>query len=351
MGNKLDDDYLRLLADILQNGFIKENRTEIQTKSLFGRTITHNMNDGFPLLTSKKIEIRSVIYELLWFLNGDTNVRYLLDNNVNIWNGDVWKNYQNKNKNISNILTKEDFINKIKSDEAFCKVWGELGPIYGKQWRKWSSQSVERNEDGKINEYNFSTIDQISNLLKDLKENPDSRRLMVSAWAVDSIDKMILPPCHYSFQCYTRELSKIERYKIWFPNNYETGFEYNEENIPDFDNAYWIPTPERELSLSVSVRSNDIFLGQPFNIASYGFLLTMIAQQVNMFPGKLILNIGDAHLYLNHINQANKQINNTTYTLPQLKLKKAKDLFSYSYEDFEILNYRHSGPIKAPLNN
>jgi thymidylate synthase len=249
---------------------------------------------------------KSIVTELLWFLQGNTNIKWLVDNGCNIWNGDAYKNYKLKAESSSTYskMPEKEFIQWIKMDKAFAEEWGELGPIYGKQWRKWNSISDD-DFDMRMSTYE---VDQIQNLINDLKTNPDSRRLMVNAWNVGELDQMVLPPCHYGFQVYTRELSYSERYKIWFSNNYETGMEYYEGNIPDFDNSYYTPTPKRAISLMWNQRSVDTFLGLPFNIASYGLLLEIIAKEVNMVPEELIGNLGDVHLYSNHIEQAKEQI-------------------------------------------
>jgi thymidylate synthase len=235
-------------------------------------------------------------------------------------------------------LTKEEFINKIKTDNEFAKKWGDLGPIYGKQWRQW------KGENGKI--------DQIDNLIRTLKDNPDSRRLMVSAWNVGELDNMILPPCHYGFQVWTRELTYSERYKIWFNNNYETGMEYYEGNVPNFDDTYYEPTPTRAISLMWNQRSVDTFLGLPFNIASYGLLLKIIANEVNMVADELIGNLGDVHLYSNHIEQAKEQIGRTSFDLPKLKTDAKMDGICCNLpDDFVLDGYQYHPTIKAPLSN
>jgi len=252
MKNNIDKQYQALLQTILDFGVEKKDRTGTGTKSIFGYTIRHNMKEGFPALTTKKLAWKQVVSELLWFLTGQTNIQYLLKHNNHIWDGDAYKNYTKEVNELINgymsgdvigtqphiddmfsnpddltPLTKEEFINKIKTDDGFAKIWGDLGPIYGKQWRQW------KGENGKI--------DQIDDLIKNLKENPDSRRLMVSAWNVGELDKMTLPPCHYGFQIYTKELSDERRYNIWFNNNYETGMErfFDANNLPDFDNSYY----------------------------------------------------------------------------------------------------------------
>ena len=317
--NNLDKQYTDLLQDIIDNGIVKKDRTGTGTLSVFGRQIRHKMSEGFPLLTTKKMHWNSVVTELLWFLRGDTNIKFLLDYDCHIWDGDAYKRYENvydiesrestyglEELHMLSDLTKEQFIARIKTDENFAKKWGNLGPIYGKQWRYWENEVV--NYSGM--KYEREPIDQIVNLINDLKTNPDSRRLMVSAWNVGELDQMVLPPCHYGFQVYTTELSDLRRYNIWFNNNYETGMErfFDPNNLPDFDDPYYTPTPKRAISLMWNQRSVDTFLGLPFNIASYGLLLEIIAKEVGMVPDELIGNLGDTHLYLNHIEQAKEQI-------------------------------------------
>ena len=334
--NNLDSRYQGLLEDILQWGVEKKDRTGTGTISVFGRQIRHKMSEGFPLLTTKKMHWNSVVTELLWFLRGDTNIKFLLDYDCHIWDGDVYKSYQNitqieisLNKAMNNHphynLSKEDFIEKVKTDNEFAKQWGELGPIYGKQWRDWNG------------------FDQIQNLIDELKTNPDSRRLMVSAWNVGELDSMVLPPCHYGFQVYTRPTTREE--KIVNPAKY------------------------RAISLMWNQRSVDTFLGLPFNIASYGLLLEIIAKEVNMVPDELIGNLGDVHLYSNHIEQAKEQISRTPYELPTVEIternwymhEKVKEhlgektldekLKSYRPDCFELIGYESHPKIKAPLSN
>ena len=324
--NKLDKQYTDLLKDILENGTKKTDRTGTGTISVFGRQIRHNMKDGFPLLTTKKMPFKTIVTELIWFLRGDTNIKYLVDNNCHIWDGDCYanylnnctENYKNHNKNVvetdipdhwkdsvkldlSELLSEEEFINKIKTDNTFAQVWGELGPIYGKQWRKWNIKPTTNSETGEIFIGNM-WVDQIQNLINDLKTNPDSRRLMVNAWNVGELDQMVLPPCHYGFQVYTRELSMEERWKManLTPNMSE--FDYCNKLCDEYN------VPTRAISLMWNQRSVDTFLGLPFNIASYGLLLEIIAKATNMVPDELIGNLGDTHLYLNHIEQAKEQI-------------------------------------------
>jgi len=355
--NKLDKDYQTLLQDILDNGVKKEDRTGTGTLSVFGRQIRHKMSDGFPALTTKKLAFKTMTTELLWFLRGDTNIKYLVDNNCHIWDGDAYKAYL---KDLTphyvdggDVATQNQFIEYIKTDDEFAKKWGELGPIYGKQWRSWKSIDTnwEYQED-----WLSTNVDQIANLIRNLKTNPDSRRLMVSAWNVGEIDQMTLPPCHYGFQVYTKELSDNERYAYWFKNNYETGMEYNESNIPNFDDDYYTATPKRSISLMWNQRSVDTFLGLPFNIASYGLLLEIIAKEVNMVPDELIGNLGDTHLYLNHIEQAKEQISREPMELTKLLFKDHLNEFDSIIDilrvnDFVLDDYKSHPTIKAPLSN
>ena len=308
--NNLDKQYTDLLQDVLDNGTRKMDRTRTGTISVFGRQIRHKMSEGFPLLTTKKMAWKTMVTELLWFLRGDTNIKYLVDNNCHIWDGDAYKNYSQRiiSEDLWMLVaigwpsTQEEFINKIKTDDEFAKKWGELGKIYGFQWRNWG----ERKHDSISNEY-FIGVDQIQNLINDLKTNPDSRRLMVNAWNVGELDQMVLPPCHYGFQVYTRELSIEERlelaskkYEVFEPSD------FHRVDHKEIDELY--PVPKRAISLMWNQRSVDTFLGLPFNIASYGLLLEIIAEIVNMVPDQLIGNLGDVHLYSNHIEQAKEQI-------------------------------------------
>ena len=294
--NNIDKQYQDLLQDILDNGVEKKDRTGTGTISVFGRQIRHKMSEGFPLLTTKKMPWKSIVTELLWFLQGDTNIKWLVDNGCNIWNGDAYKNYLLLmiGNEPEKILSMDDFIDKIKNDDKFAKKWGDLGPIYGKQWRKWAPESGEINKGG---------VDQIANLINDLKSNPDSRRLMVNAWNVGELDQMVLPPCHYGFQVYTRELSWEERVQ-WVLKHTDVEL----ENLYIVEEITKNSTPKRAISLMWNQRSCDLFLGIPFNIASYGLLLEIIAKEVNMIPDELIGNLGDVHLYSNHIEQAKEQI-------------------------------------------
>jgi thymidylate synthase len=342
--NTLDKQYQDLLQTILDYGVEKKDRTGTGTKSIFGYTIRHNMKEGFPVLTTKKMAWKTMVTELLWFLRGDTNIKFLVDNGCHIWDGDAYKNYliedakvlpnmsKEKMTELGFRLTQEEFINKIKTDDEFAKKWGELGPVYGKQWRNWDAH----------NKY-------------DIDPTPvDSRRLMVNAWNVGELDQMVLPPCHYGFQVYTRELSEDERNEIrdmrYFKNRLHQEITGSDTKI-DLGNI-----PTRAISLMWNQRSVDTFLGLPFNIASYGLLLTILAKEVNMVPDQLIGNLGDTHLYLNHIEQAKEQITREPFELPTLNQFPTYEgsrpsIESYVVSDFTLKNYQSHETIKAPLSN
>ena len=336
--NSLDKQYQELLQTILDYGVEKKDRTGTGTKSIFGYTIRHNMSEGFPVLTTKKMAWKTMVTELLWFLRGDTNIKFLVDNNCHIWDGDAFNNFMNTSEGDPDMIwNKEQFIHLVKTDDEFAKKWGELGPVYGKQWRQWGAGSLE-------DKHGFGKIDQIKNLINDLKTNPDSRRLMVNAWNVGELDQMVLPPCHYGFQVYTRELSMSEK-ELWYKNNNTNP---NEPWYPNF--------PTRAISLMWNQRSVDTFLGLPFNIASYGLLLTILAKEVNMVPDQLIGNLGDTHLYLNHIEQAKEQIGREPFELPTLNQFPTYEgsrpsIESYVVGDFTLKDYQSHKTIKAPLSN
>jgi len=337
--NKLDKQYQDLLQYILEYGSSKQDRTGTGTLSVFGRQIRHNLSDGFPLLTTKKMAIKTLMTELKWFLKGDTNIKYLVDNGCSIWNGDAYKNYAAKTSmDVDGQYTMDEFIQQIKTDTRFAKKWGELGPIYGKQWVDWGGFEIV--SDTIINGYNDGK-NQIQNLINELKTNPDSRRLMVSAWNVGQLDQMVLPPCHYGFQVYTRELDKFERSRyIGIPEG-----QHLLDEALDRHNV-----PKRAISLMWNQRSVDTFLGLPFNIASYAMLLHLIAKEVDMIPGEIIGNLGDTHLYKNHIDQALEQITRKPFEhLPKLELSNV-DILNGEF-DYEILDYQSHPTIKAPLSN
>jgi thymidylate synthase len=395
--NNLDKQYTDLLQDILDNGVTKQDRTETGTLSVFGRQIRHKMSDGFPLLTTKKMPFRLIATELLWFLRGDTNIKFLVDNDCHIWDGDAYKNYTNSSE-LRADLSKEEFIHNIKMYPEFAERWGDLGPVYGKQWRRWRKAIINP----KTGYQDFTYIDQIQNLINDLKTNPDSRRLMVSAWNVGELNQMVLPPCHYGFQVYTRELSLEERnYSLGQGRSYRgilSGPHALPEELKRYEEIFDKETrPKQAISLMWNQRSVDTFLGLPFNIASYGLLLEIIAKEVNMVPDELIGNLGDTHLYLNHIEQAKEQIGRELdlderramvtqemfnqiynagdsstlthseidqwgipriktrepYPLPKLFFKYEKETYVNDYEldGFILKDYQAHPHIKAPLSN
>jgi thymidylate synthase len=339
MSNRIDPQYKELLEHILHFGVEKKDRTGTGTLSIFGWQIRHNMKEGFPLLTTKKMAWKSIVTELLWFLRGDTNIKFLLDYDCHIWDGDAYKRYERANTwELQDTQPINEFVKRIKEDEQFRRTWGGLGPIYGKQWRDWGGTddvklTNERDENGflKFEKTHNQGVDQIQNLINELKTNPDSRRLMVSAWNVGELDQMVLPPCHYGFQCYVRE--------------------------------------GKYLSLMWNQRSVDTFLGLPFNIASYALLLEIIAKEVDMIPDELIGNLGDTHLYLNHIEQAKEQITRIPYELPKVEITERnwymheavkehlgeksfnERIMSYRPDCFELIGYESHPKIKAPLSN
>jgi thymidylate synthase len=278
--NTLDLKYQNLLLDILENGVEKADRTGTGTISVFGRQIRHDMSEGFPILTTKKMATKSIMTELKWFLKGRTDIQYLRDNNCKIWDGDYNKS---------------------------GRTDGSLGPIYGKQWRRWIEES--EHIDG-VSYMMYNGIDQIQNLIKGLKENPDSRRHMVSAWNVGELDKMTLPPCHYGFQCYVSE---------------------------------------GVLSLMWNQRSVDTFLGLPFNITSYATLLLLLCEETGYTPGDLIGNLGDVHIYNNHIEQVKEQLQRSSFPLPTIELSNV-DILNGEF-DYEVKGYESHPSIKAPLSN
>jgi len=352
MSKNIENEYLNLLKDILENGIEKKDRTGTGTISVFGRQIRHDMSKGFPLLTTKRMYWKGIVTELLWFLRGDTNIKYLVDNDCHIWNGDAIKNYEKHNGEIDwgPFITKEEaFIEKIKTDDEFAKKWGDLGPIYGKQWRSWGYDSdkwietyskLQYGSKEEIEHLSKRGIDQIQNLIEQLKTNPDSRRLMVSAWNVGELDQMTLPPCHYGFQVYTRELTLEERQDL-----YEEKYMFTETE-KTINDKYNVPT--RAISLMWNQRSVDTFLGLPFNIASYGLLLEIIAKQVNMVPDELIGTLGDCHLYKNHIDQAKEQIGRR-YTLEERIDLIPEGVLSKESIEFFNLNKRTNNEITTAL--
>ena len=296
--------YLDLVRHIRDHGVRKEDRTGTGTVSIFGNQMRFNLADGFPLVTSKKVHLKSILHELLWFIRGDTNIRYLIENGVGIWNDWPYQNWLRETGQDKHLVmysaewraVMREFTQQIMADQDFANKYGDLGPVYGKQWR------------------NFGGVDQLAQLMSDLKSNPDSRRLIVSAWNPQDIPVMVksgLPPCHSLFQFYV---------------------------------------VEGRLSCQLYQRSADVFLGVPFNIASYAALTMMIAQVAGLKLGDFVHTFGDAHLYSNHMEQVDEQLSRTTFDLPTLQINpQVNSLFDFVYEDFELQNYQSHGPISAPV--
>ena len=296
--------YLELVKHIRDHGIKKEDRTGTGTVSIFGHQMRFNLAEGFPLVTSKKVHLKSILHELLWFIRGDTNIRYLIENGVGIWNDWPYQNWLRETGQDKHLVkyssewraVMAEFTQQIIADQDFADKYGDLGPVYGKQWR------------------NFGGVDQLSQLMSDLQSNPDSRRLIVSAWNPQDIPVMIksgLPPCHSLFQFYV---------------------------------------VEGRLSCQLYQRSADVFLGVPFNIASYAALTMMIAQVAGLKLGDFVHTFGDAHLYSNHMNQVDEMLSRSTFDLPTLQINpKVQSLFDFVYDDFELQNYQSHGPIAAPV--
>lgn len=296
--------YLDLVRHIRDNGVVKGDRTGTGTRSVFGYQMRFDLSEGFPLVTSKKVHLKSILHELLWFIRGDTNIRYLVENGVGIWNDWPYQSWLRQTGQEDDLpmysaewkAGMKEFVERIRTDAAFAQQWGDLGPVYGHQWR------------------NFEGVDQLAQLVDDIKTNPDSRRLLVSAWNPKDIPIMVksgLPPCHSLFQFYVTE---------------------------------------DRLSCQLYQRSADVFLGVPFNIASYSILTMMIAQVTGLKLGDFVHTFGDAHLYNNHMEQVEEQLSRSTFPLPKLAINpKVNNLFDFVYDDFELQDYQSHGPISAPV--
>ncbi len=293
--------YLDLLQHVLKNGVKREDRTGVGTIGTFGYQMRFDLSENFPLLTTKKVFTRGIIHELLWFIKGETNIKYLVDNNVRIWNEWPFQHYlkeqglEDKYPKYSDTWSEkmQEFVEKIKTDNDFAQKWGDLGPVYGKQWR------------------DFNGVDQIKNLIEGINNEPHSRRHIISAWNPVDVPKMALPPCHCLFQFYVSE---------------------------------------GKLSCQLYQRSCDIFLGVPFNIASYSLFTMMVAQVCGLKPGEFVHTLGDAHIYLNHLDQVKEQLSREPKSLPTMKINPAKkDIFSFTIDDFELEGYDPHPTIKAPI--
>ncbi len=330
----IDEQYLTIAKSILESGVEKNDRTLTGTKSIFSAQVVHDMGNGFPILTTKKVFFKGIVTELLWFLRGETNIKYLVENGNNIWVGDAYKKYEIWADEIIKThkylkYSKKEFIEKIKADNEFAKEWGELGPIYGAQWRDWGGEFSEHHSNRKGGTgRHFKGNDQIGQAIHTLKTNPDSRRIIVNAWNVGELDNMTLPPCHWAFELYTEETD----------------------------------LGKRRLSLKWHQRSCDFFLGVPFNIASYALLLEILAKEVNMIPGTLVGDLTNVHIYNNHIEQMEEQISRDPYEYeyPQLLISdeltfgEGIDKFLDSCGktiDFRVEGYESHPPIKGELSN
>jgi thymidylate synthase len=287
--------YLDFLTHILEKGKVKSDRTNTGTISVFGYQMRFDLSEGFPLLTTKKVHLKSIIHELLWFLKGDTNIRYLVKNNVKIWNEWPYEIYKNSPDFQGENL--DEFIEKIRDDEEFASLWGNLGPVYGRQWRNFEGRT--------------KNVDQLAEIIRAIKSNPDSRRLLVNSWNPTEIDRMALPPCHTLFQFYVQE---------------------------------------GKLSCQLYQRSADAFLGVPFNIASYALLTMIVAKVCNLEAGEFIHTFGDAHIYLNHLDQVRLQLSRTPRGLPKLLIKRdTENVEDFCFDDFEMIDYHPHPRIKAEV--
>jgi len=372
--NKVDTEYFRIVNDILTNGRLKKNRTGVDTIGIFGAQAKYNVDlNAFPLLTTKKVHWPAIVHELLWFISGSTNIKYLVDNNVRIWNewaykkySDWWENRakfytspENMERDIpavqENKLTQEEFVEKIKFDESFANRWGELGEgTYGGMWRSFPFYTMDNEFVGSSTvtgqgseSWVFGQVDQLQKVIDKLKTNPDDRRMIVSAWHPYWVDHCALPPCHCLFHFHTEELTYDERFQLYRDNGGDLIAEPESTMVELFDVSN---TPTRRLNCLLYQRSCDFFLGIPFNIASYSLLTAMIAHVSNMVPGTFTHSHGDAHIYVNHLDQIKLQMSREPKSLPSLWLNPdVKSLFDFKFDDIKLLNYDPHPTIKAEV--
>lgn len=378
--NNIDSEYFRLVNLVLEKGRIKKNRTGVDTLGVFGAQCRFNLQEGFPLLTTKKVHFKSIVHELLWFLSGSTNIKYLVDNDVHIWDDWSYKKYYDiYSKNDSNtkemifepttnsyrMLRKDEFINGIKQNKEFADKWGDLGEgTYGGMWRAfpfWMNRNSEfssGNNKWSGSDFKFQ-VDQIQKVINKLKSNPDDRRMLVVAWHPYHVDFCGLPPCHCLFQFHTEELTEQERFEFFVRRNNEKKQPYEseltveklklslftEKTLDDYE------VPKRRLNCQLYQRSGDIGLGICFNWASYSLLLSMIAQVVNMEAGEFIWSVGDLHIYKNHIEPLKEQLKRHPFpNLPRLNLNhKIKNLFDFKYSDITLEDYECHTSIKMEV--
>jgi thymidylate synthase len=373
MNNKVDVEYFRIVNEILTNGKLKKNRTGVDTISIFGAQAKYNVDlNAFPILTTKKVHWPAIVHELLWFISGNTNIKYLVDNNVRIWNEWAFFKYkkacanvtepdydvhiEDLDKNCVREMTQDEFINEIKTNETFAAKWGELGEgTYGGMWRAFPFYTSEGNGDYvdyghgfQKSTHTFGTVDQLQKVIEKLKTNPDDRRMIISAWHPYWADHCALPPCHCFLIFNTEELTLEERVEILQKH-------VGPVNLPKSD--VWIiqklneeNIPTRRLNLMMTIRSNDIFLGKTFNITSYALMVAMMAHVSNMVTGTLTYSIGDAHLYTNHLDQIKLQMSREPMKLPRLWLNpEIKSLFDFKYEDIKLIDYQSHPTIKADV--
>jgi len=373
----IEEQYLALLEEVLHQGHRKSDRTGTGTISLFGRSLRHRMSEGFPLLTTKHVSLQNVATELIWFMQGRTDLRWLLARNCHIWVGDAYKRYRayagsleepdydvhvdDPKESRIRLMTRQEFIDEILQNDQFSRRFGDLGPVYGKQWRSWQ---VELEHSDGVSYYKYPNIDQLMDVVKTLKENPDSRRMMVTAWNPSELESMILPPCHYGFQVYTRELTFSEKRNLLFSNHPLDSMPEGSGSKPMLSlcDEYEIPT--RAISLMWTQRSVDIPLGLPYNIASYALLLEILAREVNMVPEELSCSLGDCHIYLDQVEGVKTQLEREPFGMPSLQIEERFHLpdsvATLSLNDklkqmepdwFRVHDYQHHPKITFPLSN